>query len=128
MSLSEAFANRQRRGCVAQTAGRIAEDCVRAHYSRAGHEFAEARWRCPAGEIDLIFRNGDEIVFVEVKRARDFAAAAGRIRPNQIARILRAAEVYLDRQPLGTNTCARFDVALVDATGRIETLQNAFSA
>ena len=41
---------------------------------------------------------------------------------------MRAAETYLGGEPGGTDTPARFDVALVDAMGRFEIIENALAA
>ena len=44
-----------------------------------------------------------------------------------MARIYAAAEEFLGGEPTGQLTESRFDVALVDAMGRIEVLENAFA-
>ena len=111
-------------GAVNYHAGLAAEEAVAAHYGSGGYETAARRWRSKAGEIDLIARDGDGFIFVEVKRARDFARAAERVSRRQLGRIWRAAELWLADTPNGTNTKARVDVALVDGSGRIEVLEN----
>lgn len=108
--------------------GQAAEAQVAAEYQRRGCELVETRWRGRAGEVDLILRTGSALVFVEVKRAPDFAAAAARISPAQVRRITATAGEYLAREPGGQLTEVRFDAALVDATGRIEIIPNAFDA
>ncbi|MGR3662084.1 MAG: YraN family protein [Paracoccaceae bacterium] len=113
-------------GAISYYAGLAAEDQVAAEYARRGHKTCERRWRGRGGEIDLIVEDGDGLVFVEVKRARDFARAAERVSRRQMQRIYDTAGEYLARMPMGLNTNARFDVALVDGTGRIEILENAF--
>jgi putative endonuclease len=115
-------------GYVSYRAGLSAEDGVAADYQRRGHRVAATRWRCAAGEIDLIVREGDTIVFVEVKRARDFETAAGRLGPHQFARIGRAAAQFLAGEPRGQDTDARFDVALVDGTGAVRVIENVLMA
>ncbi len=115
-------------GAVGYHGGAAAEESVERHYTRSGYEIAARRWRSEAGEIDLIARKDGTLVFVEVKRARDLARAAERLGVRQIGRILRAAELYLGGEPGGTDTPARVDVALVDGTGRIEVIENAFAA
>jgi len=114
-------------GLVSYHAGLAAEDCVQRHYLRAGYSLAATRWRGKAGEIDLIMRNGPTVVFVEVKKAATHAEAASRLTSRQIGRISRSAAQFLATQPAGQDTDSRFDVALVDATGQIELLQNAFA-
>lgn len=106
-------------------AGRVAEDQVAHQYEGAGHAIAARRWRGRGGEIDLVARDGAGLVFIEVKAARNHAAAAESLQPRQIARLRIAAEEYMGGEPMGLNTPARFDVALVDGTGRIEILENA---
>ena len=95
------------------------------HYARLGLGVVEVRWRGEAGEIDLVLRDGDGVVFVEVKAARDHAGAARALTPRQIARLLEAGAEYLGTLPTGQLTEARFDVALVDRSGAVEVIENA---
>ena len=115
-------------GLRAHLSGLGAEDAVTRHYTRAGATLAHKRWRRPAGEIDLIVREGASVVFVEVKKAATHAAAAARVSARQIARIQASASEFLGGEPAGQNTDCRFDVALVDAQGRIEIIPNALWA
>ena len=115
-------------GSVSYHAGLAAEDIVERHYSEAGRSVAERRWRGRGGEIDLIVRDGDGLIFVEVKKSRDFARAAERVTPRQMERIMAAASEYLGRMPKGQLTDMRFDVAMVDARGGLRVLENAFGA
>ena len=41
------------------------------HLSRAGMQILERNWRCSAGEIDLVLRDGGTLVICEVKTRRD---------------------------------------------------------
>lgn len=116
---------RRMAGQVAHHAGRVAEGRVADHYRRSGHRIAAERWRGRGGEIDLVMRSAEGLVFIEVKAARSHAEAAERLRPRQIARLCAAAEEFMGGEPEGLRTPARFDVALVDGTGRIEILENA---
>ena len=115
------------RGQTNYHAGLAAEDSVVRDYTRRGHSELARRWRGRGGEIDLIFREGARIVFVEVKKARSFAEAAERIGPRQIERLFAAATEFLGGQPDGLLTDIRFDVALVDASGAVEIRENAFA-
>lgn len=109
-------------------AGLAAEDQVAQLYDRSGRQVVARRWRGPGGEIDLIARDGAEVIFIEVKHARTHAIAAERVSARQLSRIYASAACFLGGEPAGANTPARFDVALVDGTGRIELLENAFAA
>jgi len=106
-------------------AGQAAEDAVLRHYEARGLSLARARWRGKAGEVDLILRHGDELVFVEVKHSRSFDSAAARLVPKQVARLMRAAEEFAGGEPKGLLTEMRFDVALVNGQGEVHILENA---
>ena len=107
-------------------AGLAAEDSVADNYQARGHKIAARRWRGSRGEIDLVAREGDGLIFIEVKKARDFARAAQRLSRAQMRRIYGAASEFLAGEPRGQLTPVRFDVALVDATGQMQVIENAF--
>ena len=69
---------------------------------------------------------GFGLIFTEVKKSRSIAAAAVRVTRAQIRRIHDAARLLVADQPLGQLTEMRFDAALVDMTGVIEIVENAF--
>lgn len=113
-------------GSVSYHAGLSAELLVTQDYERRGFALARERWRGKRGEIDLIMRDGDALVFIEVKKSQSFQRAAQRITPRQMNRIYGAAEEYLAGEPKGALTDVRFDVALVDQTGDMQIMENAF--
>ncbi|MBD3680151.1 MAG: YraN family protein [Rhodobacteraceae bacterium] len=115
-------------GQVSHLAGLAAEDRIAADYARRGHRVTARRWRGPGGEIDLIAENGDGFIFIEVKKSRSIARAAERLGAHQMQRIYASASAYLADCPNGQDTDVRFDVALMDATGAFEILENAFAA
>jgi putative endonuclease len=107
-----------------QEQGRAWEDMALAYLERRGLVLVEANFRCKLGEIDLILRDGATLVFVEVRQRAAGApvSAAASIGPAKIRRIIRAAQVYLqrfDRLP----PC-RIDVVAIDGDD-IEWLTNA---
>lgn len=114
------------RGKLAYHAGEAAEQRIAQDYERRGFTVARRRWRGDGGEIDLITRDDRGVVFVEVKQSRDFAAAAERLSRRQMDRICASAAQYLAGEPAGSLTDVRFDVALVDASGAFEIIENAF--
>ena len=116
---------------VAQTnyhSGLAAEDSVADHYVRIGADIAARRWRGRAGEVDLIAQQGDDLVFVEVKKSRSHSHAARRISQRQMERIYAAAGEYLAASGRDQNTNVRFDVALLDQHGAIDIIENAFGS
>ena len=115
-------------GSVSYHAGLSAEGQVARDYQRRGFPLVQHRWRGKGGEIDLVMRDGDGFVFIEVKKSRSHARAAERLSARQIRRLYDSASEFLGTCPMGLNTPARFDVALVDGMGRIEILENALCA
>ena len=118
-------AEKQARGRTGYHAGRAAEDIVASQYLRRGSSLAAQRFRGESGEIDLIFSEGETLVFVEVKHSRSFATAARRLSPRQAERITLTASEYLGTQPRGQLTDVRFDLALVDGQGAVRIVENA---
>ena len=115
-------------GARSYHAGFAAEEQVAQLYDRSGRSVCARRWRGAAGEIDLIARDGAEVIFIEVKQSKTHALAAQHLTARQLARIYGAASEFLAGEPAGQLTEVRFDVALVDAVGRIEVLENAYAA
>lgn len=117
---------RQRRGRVAHLSGLMAEDGVQRHYIATGARLLASRWRGQAGEIDLVFTQDHELIFVEVKKSESHALAAQRLSAGQMRRICLAACEFCEGRGHDGLTPMRFDVALVDAHGRIDVIANAF--
>ncbi len=114
-------------GLTSYLAGLAAEDSVEAEYHRNGHDIAARRWRGSRGEIDIVAKDGDGFIFVEVKKSQSFARAAERVSRQQMHRIFGAASEFMAKQPKGLLTPARFDVALVNASGERKIIKNAFA-
>jgi putative endonuclease len=123
---AQVVAARSDAGLKAYLSGDAAERGVARAYQDRNADILEQRWRGEGGEIDLIAREGDTIVFVEVKKARSFDLAISRLRPAQMMRIHAAASEYLAFVPDGQLSHVRFDLAAVDGTGRIRIIENAF--
>lgn len=115
-------------GLTPHLSGKAAEDAVLAAYCAQGHRLVCRRWQGPGGEIDLVFEKAGEVIFVEVKSSRSFAAAAAHLTARQIGRLLASAEAGLGFFAAGALTPMRFDLALVDRSGRIEVIANALQA
>jgi len=100
----------------------LAADFLAAH----GVAIIERNFRRRCGELDLIARDGDTLVFVEVRlrTRRDFGGAAASITTAKRARMAAAAGLYLAR--LGHTPACRFDAVLLDALdpARIEWLKD----
>lgn len=115
------------RGRRAYESGMSAENRISSDYERRGYPVAAQRWRGQSGEIDLIARDGDGLVFVEVKQSRSFDQALSHLTPPQVTRLYAAVEEYVANEPKGMLTDVRFDVALVNQQGEFRILENAFA-
>ena len=113
-------------GALSYHSGIAAEDQVAAHYARSGRTVAARRWRGSGGEIDLIARDSATVIFIEVKKSGSHARAAESLSRRQMDRIFAAASEFIAGEPDGQLTDMRFDLALVDAAGRIDVIENAF--
>ena len=104
--------------------GLAAESSVERYYVQQGLKPVAQRWRSKAGEIDLIMRDGDAYVFVEVKKSRSFEQAARNFTARQCRRVALAAEAYVGQMHPGELIDMRLDLAMVDAAGRIDVIEN----
>ncbi len=66
-----------------------------------------------AGEVDIIMRKKQTLVFVEVKKRRDMSRAAYAILLRQRRRISRAAEAFVKHYPEFSGCNIRFDAVLI---------------
>jgi len=107
--------------------GEAAESLAADFLQRRGLTVLERNYRCRFGEIDLVARSGELLVFVEV-RARTseaFGAAAGSITATKRRRLVAAARHYLATHR--ADRACRFDVVLVrGAEQQVEWLTDAF--
>jgi putative endonuclease len=78
-----------------------------------GYRIAARRWKSPVGEIDIVARRRNLLVFVEVKARAGLDDAALAVTPHQRRRILAAARAWLARHPDDAACAMRFDAVLV---------------
>ncbi len=95
---------------MSRAQGAAAEACARRYLERQGLVWVEGNYHCRGGEIDLVMRDGETLVFVEVRQRRDdrFGGAAASVDARKQARLILAARHYLHRHRL--DTPVRFDV------------------
>ena len=119
--------SRKARGLTNYLAGHAAEASVARHYEDRGIAICARNWRGITGEIDLIGRDGDVVVFIEVKQSKTHDLAATHVSQGQIGRIFATVDEFVAGEPKGLLTDVRIDLALVDGLGRIEVVENAFA-
>jgi len=109
--------------------GAAAERLAAAYLARKGLQLLDANYRCRWGEIDLVLRDGDTIVFAEVRlrSSQRFGGAAYSVDRRKQARIVAAARRWLAGKK---DAPCRFDVVLMDRldASRIEWIRDAFSS
>ena len=87
-------------------------------------------YRCKLGEIDLIMRDRDVLVFVEVRLRthQAFANAAESVTIRKQQKIIKTARYYLQEHGLTDSVNCRFDVIAFSDKGTPEWIKDAFSA
>ena len=98
-----------------QALGRWGEDLAAQHLTSSGYEVLARNWRCRQGELDIVARRANEIVFVEVKArsGTSYGAPAEAVTPLKAKRIHRLAGRWLaESRPAGAHDL-RFDVISV---------------
>ena len=116
-----------------ESVGRDAERLAERFLTRRGLIVVARNYRCRRGEIDLVMRDADTLVFVEVRRrtSRTFGGGLGSIDRRKRARLVTAAEVFLTANRIGDDRPCRFDVLAIDGPFRratIEWVRDAFDA
>jgi putative endonuclease len=116
-----------------QSLGREAEDAAMRALEHTGLRIVARNVRLPEGEIDLVCREGDVVVFVEVKcrQARWGDTPAAAVSGWKQRRLVRLAQHYLKWKRLEDRRC-RFDVVEVtvgdDGTRAVRHIRSAFDA
>lgn len=108
--------------------GQRAEEQARRFLETQGLTLVTCNYRNRWGEIDLIMRDGPQLVFVEVRyrRHQHYGGALASIDHRKQARLIHTASRYL--QSSAHRGAARFDVVALDARFNIQWIPNAFDA
>lgn len=111
--------------------GRLGERAAKRHLKSAGLKFLTANFKGEHGEIDLIFRDADCLVFVEVKTrsSEAWTRPAAAVNTAKKLRIISTSKAYL-KQLANRNVKYRYDIVEVlwgdDGPDEIRHLANAF--
>ena len=93
--------------------GVSAEARAAAYLMAKGYRILAKRFRTPVGEIDLVARRRNLLVFVEVKARATLDEAAYAVTPRQQRRIIDAAQTWLMAHPEHAEFDLRFDAMLI---------------
>ncbi len=93
--------------------GEIAEDIAIQHLEKIGYEIVSTNWRHGHLELDIIAKEGDQLVIVEVKSRNGirYEHPSEAVTNKKIKRIIEATEAYIIGNDLNMET--RFDVITV---------------
>lgn len=112
--------------------GADGEEIARKYLREKGYAILESNWSTTFGELDIVAKRGDELVFVEVKTRRGTGteAALEAVTAAKHERMLKAVYQYLHDHDIDTDTQWRIDVIAVaiQAGGRpqVDHVEDAF--
>ena len=115
-----------------QRRGRDAEQMACAHLLKNGLTLEQRNYRSPYGEIDLIMREREALVFVEVRfrSSSRFGSPAETVDARKRAKLRATAEYYLQHVRRASNKPCRFDIVAISGNRpgdpTLHWLRNAF--
>ncbi|UCF55854.1 MAG: YraN family protein [Deltaproteobacteria bacterium] len=110
--------------------GKRGEELALKKVKRLGYKCVTRNYRCPLGEVDLVAKDGDCLVFIEIKtrKGKSLGYAKEAIDGRKRRQLSKVALAYMK----SNNCCevkSRFDVVAInlkDDEEEIEVIQNAF--
>ncbi|OAI49638.1 hypothetical protein AYO45_06955 [Gammaproteobacteria bacterium SCGC AG-212-F23] len=111
--------------------GRVAEQKACDFLQSQGLKLVTRNFRCDLGEIDLIMREGEDLIFIEVRsrgNQEDYGTALESVSPAKQKKVIRSAVFYLLGENLFNKIHCRFDIVSVSLKDyACEWVRNAFS-
>ena len=107
--------------------GRLGEDLARRFLRDLGYQILTTNYRCPQGEVDIVARDGEEVVFVEVRtrRSQAFGTPQESLTRPKMRRLVATCQDYLQGYG-GADTNWRIDLVSVrlDQGNRVEEIDH----
>ncbi|WP_058476435.1 YraN family protein [Legionella steigerwaltii] len=116
---------------MTQQKGRIAEEKALAYLKKQGLKFITQNYSCRLGEIDLIMRDKDQLVFIEVRSrvSTQFGGGIASVTYTKRQKILKTATYYMLEHQKYDQFALRFDVLSIDGkSATINWIKDAFGA
>lgn len=111
--------------------GKYYEAAAEKYLISCGLQSIERNFLIKGGELDLIMRDGETIVFVEVRyrKSQAYGHAAETVTTSKIRKLVRAANLWLSKNGLSVySTDFRFDLVAIHQQGtQIEWIKNAIT-
>lgn len=107
--------------------GETAEQQALVYLQKQGLQLVCSNFRCKQGELDLVMRDGEALVIVEVRfrQSEQFGGALASVTAQKQARIVAATQHYVIINRL-SHLAIRFDVVALSGAGTINWIKNAF--
>ena len=98
------------------------------YLSKEGYEIVEVNYNICNFEIDIICKDKDTYVFVEVKykTSKKYGMGFEEVNKNKQKKIISCAKLYMRSSNLNSNSKIRFDIISIDE-GKVMHIKNAFS-
>ncbi len=114
-----------------RSTGLVFEDLALAHVQREGLVLITRNFTSRFGELDLVLRDREMVVFLEVRyrRSQAFGGALGSVGANKRDRLSKAASLFLQANPNLSRQPCRFDVFAISGSAEapiIDWQRNAF--
>lgn len=111
--------------------GQAAEFAAEKYLTKKGLRVIDRNYAAAGGEIDLIMRDGEVTVFVEVRfrKNAEYGSASESINLRKQQRIIRAATHYTQTNPKTLSAPCRFDTVTFNqtlSTSKMEWIKSAF--
>ncbi len=107
--------------------GRLGEEVAGRFLRDQGYQILTTNYRCPQGEVDIVARDGEEVVFVEVRtrRSQGFGTPQESLTRPKMRRLVATCQDYLQGYG-GADTNWRIDLVSVrlDAGNRVEDIDH----
>jgi putative endonuclease len=112
-------------GILARARGTAGEGAASKYLSGLGYAILERNFKTRFGEIDIVARDHNTTVFVEVKRreAPGHGSAAEFVSPSKMRKVVSAARIFAAKNGL-SDGLVRFDVVAIDVIGGREQLRH----
>ncbi|MBV54103.1 MAG: YraN family protein [Coxiellaceae bacterium] len=110
-----------------QDQGYYVEQQAKRFLKKKGFIYLSQHFQCRFGEIDLIMKDGDTLVFVEVRSRQlsSYSNALESISLNKQRKLIKAIHVYLHSHQLPHLTDCRIDIVGKDGSNKLYWIQNA---
>lgn len=117
---------------TARKVGADAETLAVTYLEKKGLTLLTRNYHCRRGEIDLIMRDGNFLVFLEVRYRKNnhYGSAAESVTRQKQHRLLTTASYYLQNEKCNADTACRFDVISISGQQnlQIDWIKDAFQA